>query len=226
MRVAGEPPELLSPSYFFRPPSRMGTIDRTALERAVGRVLDVGAGAGAHALPLQRRGLAVTALETLPAAARVLRERGTADVREESVWSFRPRAPYDTVLALMNGTALAGTRARLGPLLGRLRELVAPGGQLLIDSTEVGEMGEVGEPRAPGPGTEAGEGFSGEGALELHYQLEYRGKKGPPFPQLLVASGTLARIALAEGWLTEVVARRGGRYLARMTPGARGAGSG
>ena len=208
VRVAGEPPERLETSYFFRPPSRMGLVDRTALELARGRVLDVGACAGAHSLPLHRRGLPVTSLELVPEAVAVLTGRGLPDVREESVWSFRSDLPYDTVLALMNGAALAGTLARLEPLLHRIRELTRKDGQLLVDSTEVD---------AEEGGDLFGEGESG-GALELHYQLEYRGERGPPFPQLMVSSSALESAAARAGWRTEVVARHGGRYLARLRP--------
>jgi hypothetical protein len=208
VHVAGFPTERLPVSYFFRPPSQMGPIDLEALALARGRVLDVGACAGAHAVPLASRGLAVTALEILPEAVAVLRARGVRDARERSVWAYRPRRAYDTILALMNGIGLAGTGAGLGPLLSRLRGLVAPGGQLLIDSTRLDAEG-------GGAGGEA-LGDEGDGTAELHYQLEYRGRRGPPFPQLFLDEGTLARAAAACAWSAEVVAREGDRYLARL----------
>jgi 2-polyprenyl-3-methyl-5-hydroxy-6-metoxy-1,4-benzoquinol methylase len=170
----------------------MDAVDRAALELARGRVLDVGAGAGAHALPLVDSGLDVTAIEILPELTQILRERGVKRARHASVWTFRARRSYDTVLALMNGTSLAGTIARLEPLLERLRELVSPDGQLLIDSTEMDPA-------------------------ELDYQLEYRGQKGPPFPQLFVGERTLKREARKAGWKMRVVASEGSRYLARLT---------
>jgi precorrin-6B methylase 2 len=187
-------PEPLPISYFFRTPEEMGAVDRTALALARGAVLDVGACAGAHAVPLTRAGLAVTALDVLPEAVRTLRTRGVAQAHLGSVWSFAAAERYDTILALMNGTSLAGTSGGLEALLLRLRDLAAPGGQLLIDSTELGEEGEV------------------------HYQLEFQGAKGPPFPQLFVGEERLARVALAAGWSVDVVAREGARYLARLSP--------
>ena len=208
VHIAGEPSETLRMSYFFRTPSRMGIIDRAALAETRGRVLDVGAGVGAHALPLQRRGHDVTALELLPEAVRVLESRGLADVREGSLWSFQPGDRYQTVLALMNGTALAGTLGGLEPLLGSLRRLVARDGRLLLDSTRVGDE------------CQEEEGSDPEkcGSCELHYQLEYRDERGPPFPQLFVHPRLLAAIAAGCGWRCEVIARQGRRYLARMRP--------
>jgi hypothetical protein len=54
--------ELLSPAYFFRKENEMPEIDKTALELCRGKVLDVGAAAGCHALMLQEKGLEVVAL--------------------------------------------------------------------------------------------------------------------------------------------------------------------
>ena len=178
-------------------------LDREAVSLVRGRVLDVGAGAGAVALALQGSGVPVTALELLPGALDVLRARRVSDVREGDVWSFRPGEQWDTVLALMNGTALAGTLARLPGFLARLAELTAPEGQVLLDSTD------------PGGGADDGDGrYAGE----LHYQLDYGGLTGPPFPQLLVDAATLAQAARSVGLACRVVADDGeGSYLARLT---------
>ncbi|MGD2070074.1 MAG: methyltransferase domain-containing protein [Gemmatimonadota bacterium] len=190
----------VDPSWFFRSAAEMDAVDRRALELARGRVLDVGAGAGAHALALQARGHPVSALELLPGAARILAERGVRDVRLESVWDHRPDRPYDTVLLLMNGTGVAGTLSRLGPLLRRIHGLLAPGGVLLMDSTDPG-------PVDPGDGRHPG---------ELQIQLEYRGRKGPPFPHLYVGPGTLEALAREAGLEARTVLRaEDGRYLAR-----------
>src|SRR5262245_25771126 len=68
-------------ALFFRAGRRLRPIDRATLALCRGRVLDVGAGAGALALELQAAGLEVTALELLPGAAGVMRARGVRDVR-------------------------------------------------------------------------------------------------------------------------------------------------
>ena len=56
-------------AHFFRAPGDMGPVESAALRLASGRTLDVGAGPGAHAVPLIRRGLAVTAVAILWLAA-------------------------------------------------------------------------------------------------------------------------------------------------------------
>ena len=44
---------------------------------------------------------------------------------------------YDTLLLLMNGTGIAGKLERLPSLLNRLKELLADGGQILVDSSDL-----------------------------------------------------------------------------------------
>jgi len=193
-------------ALFFRSGARLRAIDRRALALCRGRVLDVGAGAGALALALQAEGTEVTALEILPAAAQVMRALGVEDVHLADVRTFAPARPYDTVLALMNGTAAAGTLAGLAPWLAALAAPMAEDGQLLVDSTDLRE------PR--GPDTRPDGRYVGE----LQYQLEYEGDRGPPFPQLFVDPERLARAARAVGLASEVVWRgSGGAYLARLT---------
>lgn len=195
-------------AVFFRSERGLRPADRRAIALCRGRVLDVGAGAGAVALALQRRGLEVTALDVLPGAVAVMRARGVHDARRGNVARFRSRRPYDTVLALMNGTAPAGTLGGLRAWLGALAAPLAPNGQLLIDSTDL-----------TSPGRSATR-EDGRYVGELHYQIEYRGEKGAPFAQLFVDSRRLGAAARAVGLATRVVWRgAGGAYLARLTHG-------
>lgn len=188
--------------WFFRTSEAMDDIDRAALQACRGRVLDVGGGTGVHALPLQEAGHAVTVLETLPGAVAILRERALHDVRPESVWAHEAPGRYDTILALMNGTGLAGTLPRLVPLLGRLGALLAPGGAILMDSTDPGPE-EREDGRHPG---------------EVQIQLEYRNERGGPFPHLYVDPPTLGDAARTAGLRAEVLLEvEGSRFLARLS---------
>ena len=127
----------LPTSVFYRSAADRLDVDEAALACCRGRVLDVGACVGALALPLQEADHAVTALELLPGAVEVMRERGVRDARVGDLWTFAPERGYDTVLALMNGTAMAGTLTGLIPLLGALALPLAPDGQILVDSTDL-----------------------------------------------------------------------------------------
>jgi SAM-dependent methyltransferase len=200
-------------SYFFRGPDQFPRVEQIALQLCRGRVLDVGAGSGCHSLALQDRGIQVTAIEVLPGLVEILRERGVRDARMAS-WQNLEAEPFDTVLLLMNGLGLAETLVGLRRFLRDIRRLLRPGGQILADSTDVRSRMDPTAGRA-GTVTRSDGRYIGE----LHFQLEFEGRKGDPFPQLYVDPETLTRYAEAEGWNCEIISPRDkyGNYLARLT---------
>ena len=201
-------------AYFFRSPEQFPSLESRALDLCRGRVLDVGAGSGCHSLALQDRGLAVTAIEILPDLVNILRERGVRDARV-ATWMDVAAGQFDTVLMMMNGLGLTETLAGLRRFLQHARRLVGPGGQILADSTDVRVRMDR---EAAGSGTL--ERPDGRYVGELHFQLEFEGRKGPPFGQLYVDANTLIRYAREEDWDCEIVCDPDeyGNYLARLTP--------
>jgi len=198
----GEPEEQ-AVAVFFRAPEQMPPVEWAALSTARGRVLDLGAGVGVHAQELAARGLEVTAAEPLPTAAAIMKESGLTDVRQGGLEALATDERFDTVMLLMNGAGLAGSLEGVPGLLDRLRGCLSPNGQVLMDSTDPRNWEESEDGRYPG---------------EIHYQLEFQGEKGPPFPFLFVDPDTLGRVAAEEGWAMEVlVEEEDGRYLARLT---------
>jgi len=211
------PPESMPVSIFFRSREELMGVDRAALALTRGRVLDGGAGVGSLALLLQEDGAQVTAVEVVPVGVDIMRERGVKDPRQGRLEDLSSDDLFDTILLLMNGTALAGTLGGLPTLMATLARLLAPGGQVLLDSTDLlgGEKwsGQDASREIDG-GSELDEPYPGE----LQYQLSFRGRRGAPFPQLFVDSRTLSRVARREGWVTEVVWRgRDRTYLARLS---------
>jgi SAM-dependent methyltransferase len=202
--------ESMPVSLFFRGREGLRDSDREALSRVGGRILDGGAGVGSIALLLQEDGFSVTALEVIPEGVEIMRERGVEDPREGRLEDLSEDGAFDTILLLMNGSALAGTLSGLPPLLGVLKGLLAKGGQLLMDSTDL-LQGEVWELEGGEEGDEGG--YPGE----IHYQMEFQGSRGAPFPQLFLDPRTLRLVAEREGWSTEVVWEgEGGEYLVRL----------
>ncbi|GMV07146.1 MAG: methyltransferase [Gemmatimonadota bacterium] len=205
MRTDAGGEEEVPVALFFRRPEEMGPVEATALAEARGRVFDLGAGPGAHAVPLSRRGLLVTAAEVLPRARDALVAGGVGDVRAGGLETLRAGERFDTILVLMNGAGLAGSLDGLQGFLVRLAGHLAEGGRLLLDSTDPRAWEDPGDGRYPG---------------EVHMQLGFEGEWGEPFPFLFVDAGSLRGVAASVGLDATVVAEEdGGRYLARVTPG-------
>jgi hypothetical protein len=123
--------------------------------------------------------------------------------------------PFDTVLMMMNGLGLTETIAGLRRFFQDGRRLVRIGGQVIADSTDVRVRMDVEAAR-----TGALERPDGRYVGELHFQLEYEGRKGEPFQQLYVDANTLVRIAREEDWSCDIVLEPDeyGHYLAKLTP--------
>jgi SAM-dependent methyltransferase len=198
-------------AYFFRGPDQFPHYERLALEHCGGSVLDAGAGSGCHTLFLQDRGFQVTAIEALPGLVEIMRDRGVRDARL-ATWADLEAPPFDTMLVMMNGLGLAETLSGLPLFLREARRLVKPDGRILTDSTDV---------RVRMDPTNRGRIWRDDGRYvgDLHFQLEFRGRRGDPFPQLYVDCETLARYCRDEGWSCELLQPpdEHGHYLARLT---------
>lgn len=72
--------DVMPVEHLFRTIDAMPPLEQKALDMASGLVLDIGAGAGCHALALQNRGLEVKAIDISPLSCEVMLERGVRDV--------------------------------------------------------------------------------------------------------------------------------------------------
>ena len=195
---------------YFTLGGTLAELDAIALERCRGRVLDVGAGTGRHALALQARGLEVVAIDVSPICVALCAERGVRDVREADVMKLDSDAAmgrFDTIFFGMQTIGVAGGVAPLGTLLRRLANLLRPGGGLLVDSSALREAwnGEA-DDTSPSRG-------------EIVLSMRYRGWRGDPFPWLYLAESDLAEVAAEAGFGMETLGRvEGGEYLALLRP--------
>lgn len=174
--------------HLFRTFDNMPHLEQKALNMAYGKVLDIGAGAGCHALALQERGMDVKAIDISPLSCKVMKERGIKDVECVNLFCKQLQGKYDTLLLLMNGTGIAGKLSQLPALLNRLKELLSEEGQILIDSSDLkyiyeNEDGSMDiDLNAPYYG-------------EVDYQMQYRDIKGEPFDWLYTDPMLLASVS-------------------------------
>lgn len=185
--------ETLSPAYFFRTFDQMPLLEKEALGRCRGKVLDVGAGAGAHSLWLRDNGFEVVSIDISPLSCEVMRQRGLNDVRCQDIYSLAGES-FDTILLLMNGAGVAQTLPGLTVLLTHLKGLLNPGGRILADSSDLLYLftDENGDSWID----IASDTYYGE----MEYQLTYKNVTGKNFPWLFVDMESLAEVAVACGY--------------------------
>lgn len=198
--------------YFFRTRAEFSPVDSRAVELCRGHVLDVGAGSGVHSLVLQEKGLAVTAIDISRDAVAVMMRRGVIGARCAHIMTFRG-GPFDTILMLGHGIGVVETIAGLDRFLAAAGGLITPGGQILLDSTDISVAKDPGH-----LAYQEANRKTGRCAGEIRLRLAHRDTTGPSWWWLQVDSETLAKHARIAGWKSEVILRQGkGDFPARLT---------
>ncbi|MCR5697132.1 MAG: class I SAM-dependent methyltransferase [Marinilabiliaceae bacterium] len=191
----------------FRRYKEMPKIERRALDMSRGRVLDVGAGAGCHSLALQDKGIDVTAIDISPLSVATMRQRGVKNVAEQDFFTLKGQ--YDTILMLMNGIGIVGRLERMAEFFKQLDTLLAEGGQLLCDSSDICYLYEDEDGVIELPS----EGYYGEQT----FRLQYKDVQGDSFPWIYIDADTLTQVANANGYNVDIVAEgEHYDYLARI----------
>lgn len=193
----------------FREYDDMPEIERTAIDMARGNTLDVGAGSGCHSLVLQQLGVDVTAVDISPLSAKTMKERGVKQVVEQDF--FKLEGQYDTILMLMNGIGIVGTLERMPEFFRHLDKILAPGGQLLCDSSDISYVFEDEDGIIDYPATNSYYG-------ELTYRMQYKDSISYAFPWLYIDVATLEQKASESDYAVEIIAQGNHYdYLARIT---------
>ncbi len=185
--------------HLFRTFDEMPSLEQKALTMARGRVLDVGAGAGCHALALQERGVDVTAIDISPLSCEVMQQRGIHRVDCCDVTGGMGGERFDTLLLLMNGIGMAGTLSRLPRFLSGLKTLLAPGGRIIVDSSDLKYLFD--EDEVPSEMEQDGTYYG-----EVDYQMIYRDTIGAPFDGLYIDFRMLQRVARTVGLSCRLIA--------------------
>lgn len=200
----------LSVAYLFRDFEVMNDIEQKALKLAEGKVLDIGAGAGSHALYLQNlRNLDVLALDISPKSIEVCKLRGIKKAVCENMLELSGET-FDTILMLMNGTGIFESLAKIDTYLQKLHSLLNENGQILIDSTDILYMFDRDE---DGGVYIPAEGYYGE----LGYTVHYKGESENPITWLYLDFNTLKNAAEHNGFRIEKVLKDEDSYLAKLT---------
>ena len=176
----------------FRMEKQMPLLERTALQLATGKILDVGAGSGCHSLALQEAGKEVHAIDISPLSVEVMQQR-------------------DTILMLMNGSGIIGKLENLPAFFKRMKQLLQPGGCIFMDSSDLRYLFEE----------EDGSfviDLAGDYYGEVDFQMQYKDILGESFDWLYIDFQTLSLYAAENGFQAELV-KEGKHYdyLAKLT---------
>jgi len=192
---------------FFREEEDFPELEFIALSLCDGKVLDVGAGVGSHALYLQNKNFEVDALEISSSACEIMKQRGVNSIIQNDFYLLKDQK-YDTLLFLMNGIGLAQNLEGFRKLLSHAKILLSDRGQLIFDSSNISYLYE--EFRIPYP-----EHYFGE----INFQYEYKGNLGKPFNWLYIDQNELIKIVNEENWVVQILFEDDqDQYLVRMEP--------
>ncbi len=188
----------MSVAYLFRSYNEMPELEQKALQLVKGRTLDVGCGAGSHSLYLQNeRSINVTAIDISENAIEACTLRGLEKVKVQNILSVE-NEKFDTILLLMNGTGIFGTLKETSKYLQKLKSLLNPNGQILIDSSDIIYMFDNDE--------DGGKWIPGGNYYgELIFKIRYKNETEDEFPWLYLDYNTLQNAAFANGLQCELI---------------------
>ena len=205
----------MSVAYLFRSYKEMPILEQKALQLARGKILDVGCGAGIHSLYLQNeKKLDIHSIDISKNAVAACKLRGLKNVQVQNILEIDSNSSvnkFDTILLLMNGTGIFGTLKNTSQYLQKLKNLLNPGGQILIDSSDIIYMFDADE---DGAYQIPANGYYGE----LQFTVSYKGEKEDSFPWLYLDYNTLQNAAFANELQCELIIEgEHYDYLARLT---------
>jgi sRNA-binding regulator protein Hfq len=198
------PDEIYELDYFFRDLDKMPELEIFALSLCRGEILEIGAGAGSHALALEDQGKNITAMDTSVGCINVMLCRGLTRLLHMDIFNLC-QGGYNTLLLLMNGIGVTGNVDGFNRFLVKAEMITSDEAQVIFDSTDVSYA------------IEKDSVVHGKYFGEIRYQFEYKGMKGPWFDWLYIDQEELFRICSKTGWMPQIIYEQGqGHYLVRL----------
>ena len=200
--------DVIPVEVLFRNQTEMPDLELLALESCKGRVLDVGAGAGAHSKELIDRGLIVDSIEISDGAVQYMKSIGL-NAKKINFFDLTDEK-YDTILMMMNGIGIAGKLSNLEHTLLHAKNLLQPGGKILCDSSDIKYLYE----------DENGAlwvDLNSEYYGNFRFQMKFKKEKGLWFDWLYVDFDNLFNAAKNVGLKAKKIVDQDDNYLAEIT---------
>ena len=203
-------PPIYAKQFFY--PDGLPAVDQIAVEHCVGRVLDIGVGAGSHSLAIHEYGLDVTSVEISPKAVEVMRRRGVPNPIVGDVFDPYPES-FDTVLVILN-IGIVRNLAGLKLFLKHLDNLLTDSGRLITDSIDPRDSLDESYRRYMEAKISKG-CYLGERTV----RFEYKGQTSDWFEWMHIDPVTLEEYIRRAGYSMETLANDGRRFLVSMRKG-------
>lgn len=186
--------------YLFRTFPEMPLLEQLALKKVRGKVLEVGCGAGSHALYLQDKKVDVTPIDISPLAIEIAQQRGLTKAKCVNFFELEEKEKFDTLLMMMNGIGIVGKINRLHAFFEKAKKLLRPNGQIILDSSDLIYLFEDEE-------ISASESYYGE----MRYTISYKQFKSEAFDWLYIDYNSLEVLAEMNGFRSTLI-KKGSHY--------------
>jgi SAM-dependent methyltransferase len=184
---------------YFAPYREWPVRQRRALRYARGRILDIGCGAGRHALHLQTRGLSVLGIDSSPLAVKVCRNRGLRSVRCLAVEQLSQIGQtFDTILMLGNNFGLFAGPTKGRRLLSRFLHLTTDKARIIAETLDPYRTSNPCHFRYHHANRARGR-MAGQVRIRIRYQIYV----GPWFEYLFASREELEAFVKGTGWRVE-----------------------
>jgi SAM-dependent methyltransferase len=187
-----------APGVYFSAYKNWSAIEKEAMRYVRGSVLDIGCGAGRHALYLQNKGHTVVGIDASPLAIKVCKLRGLKKARVlpiGKVGRFRSGS-FDSVILMGNNFGLFGSSRRARRFLKQLDRITSKNGRIIAETTDPHRTRDadhqayhrwnVSRGRMPG---------------QLRLRIRCRNVIGPWMDYLFVSENELKGILQGTGWV-------------------------
>ncbi|HSY62921.1 MAG TPA: class I SAM-dependent methyltransferase [Cytophaga sp.] len=171
-------------AYLFRTKEELPEKEVFALSKVHGRILDVGAGSGAHSLILQHAKQNIIALDISEKCCEAMKLQGIDRIVCSDFFEYQDAEKFDTILLLMNGFGIAGTLEKLEKLLQQCKSLLKPGGVVIGESADILYLFEDEDGSCS---IDLNSNYYGE----MTYRMSYKDEVGDWFPWLYVSADLL-----------------------------------
>lgn len=164
--------------------------DEALLRRCAGATLDIGSGPGRLTVALNRRGVPALGIDITPHAVRLTRAAGGFALLRSVFDEVPGSGRWETALLADGNIGIGG---HPGTLLGRVRELVRPGGEVVAEVERPGVTSRVDRVR-----------------------LRRGGAVGDWFAWAVVSADDVARVARPAGFAVAGLREEAGRWFAAL----------